>query len=190
MLPALALALPALLALQQLGAAASEGSTAGSATCSTVDKIILGFGNNLGPQLTANTTGDCCDFCRANPKCKSWTYHPKGAAKTICYLHKTVGPSSKQDPSVISGVPHGVVPKHPVGPPPPPHPRTCGPEFLGCFKEVVPAPGVPPIRALSHLAFIEGTVDLPGCTASCAKAGYPNVSAHAICRCLRCTGLV
>jgi hypothetical protein len=80
------------------------------------------------PQLTANTTAGCCDKCRANPKCKSWTYHPTGASKTICYLHGAVGPSSTQDPSVISGVPHGVAPKHPVRPPPPPQPRTCGPE--------------------------------------------------------------
>jgi hypothetical protein len=47
-----ALVLPALLALEQLAAATSEGSTgsATAASCSTVDKVILGFGNNLGPQ--------------------------------------------------------------------------------------------------------------------------------------------
>ena len=140
-----------------------------NATCSFVEGEMLGFGHNL--QVTkAASTGGCCANCRANSKCLSWTFHPSGSAKGTCYLHSSVGPSGKEK-GIISGVPHGEVPKHPVGPPPPPKPRTCDTEFLGCFKEIVPAPGVPPIRALPHKIGTASTV--LACAADCGTHGYP-----------------
>ena len=76
---------------------------------------------------------------------------------------------------MISGVPRGPPPHGPVPPPAPPKPRTCGREWLGCFKEVVPAPGVPPIRALPHLVATgpASTLSATACAASCGAHGYP-----------------
>ena len=76
---------------------------------------------------------------------------------------------------MISGVPRGPPPHGPVPSPAPPKPRTCGREWLGCFKEVVPAPGVPPIRALPHLVATgpARTLSATACAASCGAHGYP-----------------
>eukprot|EP01047_Picozoa_sp_COSAG01_P127682 COSAG01_NODE_56963_length_315_cov_0.740741_1_plen_81_part_01 len=62
----------------------------------------------------------------------------------------------KKEPGAVSGVPHGPVPPQPFppcappAPPSPPPSGGCDTRYLGCFREVVPAPGVPPIRALTH----------------------------------------
>lgn len=163
-------------------------------TCSSVADTILGFGHNLAQvrhatpsqpfplarlrtrsvaQTTANDTAGCCDKCRSNAECQSWTFHPTGSAAHTCYLHQSVGPSSHV-PGVVSGVPRGKVPKGPVPPSPPPTPRTCGRDFLGCFKEIVPAPGVPPIRALTHRVGAPSKVlTVAACAADCGAHGYP-----------------
>ena len=152
---------------------ATTSTTPAAATnCSTVVDTILGFGHNLA-QTTANDAGGCCSKCRANPTCQSWTFHPTGSAAHTCYLHQAVGPSSHVK-GVVSGVPHGTVPKGPVPPPAPPSPRTCVPDFLGCFKEIVPAPGVPPIRALPHqVGRPSKDLTLASCATECGAQGYP-----------------
>lgn len=130
--------------------------------CSTVPGV-LGFGSNLRDG-TANSTGDCCDQCRGLPKCASWTYHASGST---CYLHGTVG-TAKPVPGAVSGTPHGHAP-----PPPPPALRCVG-AYLGCFKDFVPAPGVPPVRALSHLAAgPAANMTVAACASDCATLGYP-----------------
>ena len=96
--------------------------------------------------------------------------HP---GKPICYLHGAVEPR-KRVPGAISGVPSGDVP--PPGPtPPPPEPqRQCTGQYQGCFKDFVPAPGVPPIRALGHHA--QGpaaNLTVAGCSSKCAALGFP-----------------
>ena len=147
-------------------------ATVATPNCSSVVDTILGFGHNLAQTSTADA-GGCCDKCRGNSKCQSWTYHPAGSAAHTCYLHQSIGPSSHVK-GVVSGVPHGTVPKGPVPPPAPPTPRTCGTDFLGCFKEIIPAPGVPPIRALPRrVGQSSKGMTVATCASECGKHGYP-----------------
>ena len=141
-----------------------------AAACAAVDGIVLGMGNNLRKGTgTANGTADCCAQCRAEARCKSWTMH-LGSPK--CYLHGAVEPR-KHVASAISGVPSGPVP--PPGPSPPtPQRRQCTGAYQGCFKDFVPAPGVPPVRALSHRsAGPAANLSVASCAADCATLGFP-----------------
>ena len=134
--------------------------------CSSVPDTILGFGRNLGHTIRVASAADCCDKCRSTQGCVSWTFHEG------CHLHDCVGPKSAVS-GAVSGVPHGPVPKRfPTCAPSPP--QTCDVQYLGCYREIVPAPGVPPIRAIGHL--IAGpSKDLTAstCAAQCSDAGFP-----------------
>ena len=146
---------------------AHGGPAPGPPACSVVAGI-LGFGSNLrGGHGTANSTGGCCEQCRGLAKCKSWTYHAKGGS---CFLHGKVG-TPQPVAGAVSGTPHGPAPQ--PAPAPPPALRCLG-EYLGCFKDFVPAPGVPPVRALGHLAFqTAANMSVARCAANCSELGYP-----------------
>eukprot|EP01047_Picozoa_sp_COSAG01_P116489 COSAG01_NODE_45153_length_412_cov_0.651757_1_plen_115_part_10 len=109
-----------LVASRAVAGASAVQASAAAPNCSSVADTILGFGHNLA-QTRAIGEGGCCEACRRNPRCQSWTFHPTGSAAHTCYLHGSVGPSSHVK-GVVSGVPKGPVPKGPVPPPPPPHP--------------------------------------------------------------------
>ena len=51
---------------------------------------------------------------------------------------------------------------------------TCEGRYLGCFKDIVPAPGVPPVRVINTLLdqgpVTNMTVD--GCASACAARGF------------------
>eukprot|EP00040_Diaphanoeca_grandis_P026289 m.147112 g.147112 ORF g.147112 m.147112 type:complete len:1059 (-) comp30518_c0_seq1:206-3382(-) len=131
--------------------------------CTTEQNVILGFGNNLPGYGVVSSTDACCQKCRAfGPECKSWTYHP--TSTKICYLHGAVTPSSPVH-GAVSGVPHGYIP--------PPPPKNCIGEYLGCFKDFIPAPGVPAVRALNHLvAGPTADMSVSNCSLQCAVLGY------------------
>ena len=161
-----------LVASRAVAGTSAVQASAAAPNCSSVADTILGFGHNLAQTRTIGE-GGCCEACRRNPRCQSWTFHPTGSAAHTCYLHGSVGPSSHVK-GVVSGVPHGTVPKGPVPSPAPPTPRTCGTDFLGCFKEIIPAPGVPPIRALPHQVGQPSKVlTVATCAADCGAHGYP-----------------
>ena len=55
-----------------------------------------------------------------------------------------------------------------------PPPLTCKGRYLGCYKDVVPAPGVPPIRVVNTI-LDEGpvaTMTVDRCAADCVSRGY------------------
>jgi hypothetical protein len=106
-------------------AATAMGISSGP-TCSSVTGVILGDHSDLKVLHGLPSLGACCASCNDTVGCVTWTWHPPTAqaAGSVCYLHKTIGPTRKEA-GVTSGVPRGPLP--PVPPPsPPPSPSPMG----------------------------------------------------------------
>jgi hypothetical protein len=94
--------------------------------------------------------------------CAAWTYHP--TASYTCVLHSAVTPVKS-----VKGATSGVASGRP-GPIPP---RACIGAYAGCYKDCIPAPGVPPVRAVDVLVAGPTTnMSVAGCAAQCYSAGY------------------
>ena len=154
-----------------LGLAAASVAVRGQ-QCSSVADTILGMGHNIENRVfPAASAGACCQLCRnwtaPGGTCMSWTHHDAG---NLCYLHSTLGPAAKMH-GAVSGVPHGSMP--PIPSPPAPPARCIG-QYIGCFKDSIPAPGVPPVRALSYLAAgPTRNMTVASCSLACANHGFP-----------------
>ena len=81
----------------------------------------------------------CCDRCKTNPACKSWTWGKIGGkwSKTCWIKNKKFGSSGKRGykPGLISGQPS------PRPPPPPPPPKPACPECGNVAIESLQFPG-------------------------------------------------
>eukprot|EP00039_Didymoeca_costata_P016468 m.297063 g.297063 ORF g.297063 m.297063 type:complete len:1003 (+) comp16396_c0_seq4:1603-4611(+) len=122
-------------------------------SCSSpVHGVIIGFGNNLR-NANAPSIDACCDACVKQKDCASWTYH-----NGMCYQHGAVTPTTK-----VAAAVSGIVPGRDK-------------VLIGCFKDFVPAPGVPPVRALIHFnsSFSSATDSeaVQQCVDSCNITGY------------------
>lgn len=108
-----------------------------------------------------STVALCCrsrDFTVKHAGCAAWSYHK--TATYACVLHSQTTPITPM-PGAVSG----------YGVPPALH---CLGETRGCFKDFIPAPGVPPVRPLDHLASgPTQNMSVAGCASACAALGYP-----------------
>lgn len=94
--------------------------------------------------------------------CTSWTYHP--TPHFTCTLHNSIAPTKQGVQGVVSGIRNGSSPIPP---------KSCIGVYTGCFKDFVPAPGVPPVRPLEVLA--QGptaNMSVQACAEACATRGY------------------
>lgn len=78
--------------------------------CQSVSGYIIGDGHDIR-QTTVNSQKECCDMCRGEEGCKSWTFHSNTNA---CWIHDKSSGSWKEESGVVSGVPSGDLPPRPA----------------------------------------------------------------------------
>ena len=127
----------------------------GASSCADVRHgVVLGNGANLRQSKEASIDA-CCTLCGVTSDCQSWTFHTAGSFAGTCLQHYSATPT-RADPTAVSGA------------------SAFRAGYVGCFSDFVPAPGVPPVRALTHFNGTGGAANfsvLP-CVATCNSLGY------------------
>eukprot|EP00750_Incisomonas_marina_P026433 INCI5908.12.p1 GENE.INCI5908.12~~INCI5908.12.p1 ORF type:complete len:877 (+),score=138.79 INCI5908.12:217-2847(+) len=127
-----------------------------SAACGNVQQgVVLGVGADVRHGSCASQE-ECCATCDAAGDCVAWTYHSSGPFANVCLQHSSASPQRK-DSTAVSGL--------------------AGPfrgAYVGCFKDFVPAPGVPPVRALAHFngSGAPAEFGVEPCVTACRGQGY------------------
>eukprot|EP00940_MAST-03C_sp_MAST-3C-sp2_P001367 g1367.t1 len=78
--------------------------------CQSVTGYVVGDGHDIR-QTSADSQSKCCDLCKAEQECASWTFH---LDNKICWLHDKSTGAWRQESNVVSGVPSGKLPPRPA----------------------------------------------------------------------------
>ena len=147
---------PQVVISSSLGSESASGVVLDFDTCPDVHVgIVYGVGNNIHVG-EASSPDDCCRKCSGELACVAWTYHSAGSFAGECIQHGSVQPT-RADATAVSGAFDR--PSY---------------KYVGCFKDYVPAPGVPPVRALNHFngSGSPQQYGVAACFDACVGMGY------------------